>query len=377
MAQPGKKIRILVIFLLFVVYFFIAARPIPRETILAPLWLSSLESDAPVSIGVTDNPQERLVPFSLGSRFGYVDSSGNFALKKMKAGDIYYNENQWTEYGARPAAIEIKNIAEEAMVSIENPGGYPILLDNRVFILGSEQNSLSEIGAAGNILWTYEFGAPLTCIDAAAGLVLTGSIDGIIEIINSSGKRIFYFEPGGSRYSAIFGCALSRDGLRLGIVCGIDQQRFLLFERYGNEGDYKIVYHEFTGDGFRRPVHVLFIDQDQRVVFERPGGIGSYSIKSRQTIHIPLSGEIAAIDESGDKGFFFLITSRSPNQKELIGIKFPQERFITLSGNGRDSHNAIFLKAPFKSDDVCLGRNGSMVIAGGGTTLISFALEEK
>lgn len=377
MAQQTKKIQIVIVLLLFIVYFIAAARPVPREAVLAPMWISSLESDKPVLLGGPEGSSGKLLAFSLGSRFGYVDESGNFAINKIKSGNIALSGNQWTEYGAEPARIEIKNVSEETAVNIEDPRGYPILLDDRVFILGSEQNVLSEIGDDGAVLWTYEFGAPLTCIDVAAGLVLTGSIDGIIEILDSQGKRIFYFEPGGSRYAVIYGCALSRSGSRLGIISGFDQQRFMMLERYGGDGDYKVIYHEFLDSGFRRPVRISFTDEDRRLVFERTEGIGCYNIKSRQMIRIPLEGGITAIDDSGDQGFLFLISSRSPQRKELIGIRFPQERLAPFLKSSRDMRDIIFLKASFKSNDVFLGRNGSMLIAGGGTTLISFDLEEK
>jgi hypothetical protein len=230
-------------------------------------------------------------------------------------------------------------------------------------------------------MWTYEFGAPLTCIDAAAGIVLTGSIDGIVEILDSNGKRIFNFEPGGSRYAVILGCVLSRNGSRLGIISGIDQQRFLLLERYGSSGgEYKVVYHEFLDSGFRRPVRISFVDEDRRVVYEYSRGIGCYTIKSRQGIRIPLDGEITAIDDSGGNGFLFLITSHSsPSspRKELIGVKFPPERWPHFLFSARDTQDMIFMNASFKSDNVFLKRTGSSLITGGGTALISFNLEEK
>jgi len=395
MAQQKKKIRAVIIFLLFIIYFLIAARPIPLETVLVPRWISSLtansllttggsqpedspsESGAPVSLSGAVQTSGQLLPFTLGNRFGYVYPSGQFAINRLKTRDIYLSEKMWAEYDAEPENIEIKNITENTIINIGNARGYPILLDNRVFIIGSEQNALSEIGEDGRPLWTYEFGAPLTCIDAAAGLVLTGSIDGIIEILNSEGKRVFYFEPGGSIYTVICGCAISGNGSRFGIICGVDEQRFLLFESYGSaDGEYKVIYHESLGSGFRRSVRILFADEDRRIIYERAGGIGCYNIRSRYGINIPLDGEIAAIDSSGDQGIFFLITSRSAQRRELIGIKFPQERwsFSRFRGDARDT---VFLRAEFKSDDVFLGRTGSMLVAGGGTTLISFDLEER
>ncbi|MDR0487492.1 MAG: WD40 repeat domain-containing protein [Treponema sp.] len=378
MAQERKKLRIVIVFFLFVVYFVIAARPIPREVVLTPVWISSPETEQLIPINSMEQASPHMFPFTLGNRFGYVDSDGNFLINKIKTGDIYLSKNQWTEYEAEPAILEIKNAYEETAITIENPGGYPVLLDDRVFILGSEQNSLSEIDAGGSVLWTYDFAAPITCIDAAAGLVLTGSLDGVMEIIDSNGKRIFFFEPGGSRYAVILGCAISRDGLLAGIVSGIENQRFLMFERYNSmSSEYKVVHHEFMETSLRRPVHISFIDQDRRVVFENAEGIGCYEIKFRQTMQIPLDGEIAVIDSSGDQGLFFLICSYPDDRKELIGVKFPQDSWIPFSGFGWDIQNKVFLKAPFKSERFFLGRTGQTLVAGGGTALVSFELENK
>jgi len=389
LAQKKNTIKVLIIILIFIIYFLAAARPVPRETVLAQNWIKSLTTNSQASsmqnentstdgVNKTDVPvlSGELFPFTLGSRFGYVDSQGQFAINRSMVNDICLGPNKWTEYGAEPANIVINNILTDTKINIENTRGYPILLDDRIFILGSDQNSLSQIDEDGNVLWTYEFGAPLTCIDAASGLVLTGSLDGAVEVFNEKGERVYYFEPGGSRYSVILGCAVSKDGSYIGIVCGIDQQRFLLFERFGSAGgEYKVIYHEFLGSGFRRPVYILFINDDRRIVFERAGGIGCYTIKSRHKLFIPLDGRIAAVDGSGDHGIFFLITSHPGQEKKLIGIKFPQEGLLGFLENTESE--SVFLKASFKSDDVFLGRRSSTLVTGGGAALISFSLEEK
>ena len=386
MVLKKKSIRFIIIVIFFIVYFLAAARPIPREIILAPEWISTLET-ANTNIDLQENDSSEnepdktpvwsddLLPFVLGSRFGFVDSSGNFAVNRIKTHDIYISRTMWTEYGAEPENIAVNNILKGTEINISNAGGYPVFLDDRIFIFGSDQNSLSAINDSGNIEWTYDFGAPLTAIDAAAGLIVTGSLDGVMEVFNSSGERIFIFEPGGSRYSVILGIAISRNGMYIGIICGIDQQRFLLLEKTGNNGDYMVVYHEFLETGFRRPVRVLFTDDDLRVIYERTGGIGCYNIKTRRAVIIPLEGEIAAIDESGGDGILFLITSHADKQKKLVGIRFPQDRFYEFPGNGEQ--NSVYMNASFKSDDVFLRRSGSMLVIGGGTKLISFNLGEK
>jgi hypothetical protein len=336
-AKDRKKFWFIAGSVCFILYFFIAARPIPPETVLVPRWLSSLESGHPVFLGdsspagtpppvMLSSDQERgdlgtLFPFTLGNRFGYVSSNGRFSINRIKKGEIYLSEDLWSEYEAEPASIEIRDSRNNAEMSIEDPRGYPCFLDGRIFLIGEEQNRLSEIDPNGNTLWSYEFAAPLTCIDAGAGLVLTGSIDGVVEVLDREGKRVFYFEPGGSRYAVILGCAISRDGSRLGIISGIDDQRFLLLERFGSGsavggstaggGEYKVIYHEFLENGFRRPVHITFIEQDQWLVFEREGGIGVYELRTRQGTKIALDGEITAIDQAGGQGLFFFINSHS------------------------------------------------------------------
>lgn len=378
MAQEKKKYWVITGLLLFIVYFFAAARPIPRETILSPRWLSSLDSDYPVYIGenfagseseeiektADQEPAGPLIPFYLGDRFGYVDAQGFFFMNQIKKSSLSLAENYWTEYGAEPERLEVFNPRGGLVTVIEKSRSYPLFLDNRIFLVGNEQNTLSALDDAGNILWTYDFAAPLTCVDAAGGIVLAGSLDGVVEVLDNQGKRLFSFEPGGSRLSVILGCAVSGDGARLGIISGIDDQRFLLLERFGGTtaGEYKVVYHEFLEDGFRRGVYISFIEQDSHVVFERQGGLGIYKISARRSSKISLEGEIDAIDNSGGGGLLFVISSPREGQKKLI----------TLRLTGR-----IIMEAPFKSETAFLSRSGSRIYTGGGMTLASFELERR
>jgi hypothetical protein len=356
---------------LFVVYIFIAARPIPRETIIVPQWLSSLESGYTVYLGSHETEADQRLPFTLGNRFGYVDSTGRLPVNRVKTRNLFLSAPYWAEYGETPEEIQLLDTSGEPALTIQG-GGYPLYLDGRLFIIGQEMNSLSALDEKGAILWTYDFAAPLTCIDAAAGFVLTGSLDGAVEMLDSQGKRFFFFEPGGSRLAVILGCSLSRDGNRLGVISGIDDQRFLLLERYGDPaiGDFRVIYHEFLEDGFSRPVHISFIDNDCRIAFERQDGVGIYDLRNRVNRTLPLDGRIIAMDsgEAAQKtgevreGIFFVITSRNGQQNKLVGIKLP---------------GTIVLEAPFRSNDVFLSRAGSRIYLGGGSTLAAFELGKR
>ena len=360
----AKKIRWYIPGLLvFIVFVFITPAPIPEETVLKPVWISSLESNNPIAFG--NDPEGKddgtLLPFTLGDRFGYVGENGSFVINRIKNGYISMSEDHWAEYGPTPALIQVMNPLDEPVFSIDAPKGYPLFLDSRFFIVGSEQNFISAHNDRGETLWTYDFSAPITSIDAAGRYLLAGTLDGEVILLNSSGVPAFApFEPGGSRLSIILGCAISQDASRLALVSGIGEQRFLYLERSGDT--YKVIYHEFLGSGFRRPVYIRFIDNDSKIVFEREGGLGIYSIGGRGSVRVGMEGEIAALDDSGGDGFLFVITSQGPNEKRLISIRYP---------------GIIVNQAPFKSGSVFLIRRDKRLYLGGDFSMASFELERK
>jgi len=364
-VKENRKIWFIAGFVLFTAYFFIAARPIPVETVLIPCWLNSIETGTPTYLGGSPDsiPSPQRIPFDLGSRFGYISRNGLLSINQIKKANVSLSAERWAEYEAEPGRIAIHDNDGEPVTVIENPRGYPFFLDGRTFLIGGDQTAISAIDEAGGTSWTYEFPSPLTCVDSATGLVLVGSLDGVVGLLDNRGKQVFSFEPGGSRYSVILGCAISRDGSRLALISGIDDQRFLILERFGaSASDYKVVYHEFLDDGFRRPVHITFVENDRWVVFERRGGLGFYDIHSRKSGKVELDGELCAIDNSGGQEMIFAVISHSGNDKELIGIRLP----------GR-----VIIESPFKSEEAFLGRMDSRLILGGGQTLVSFDLEKR
>jgi len=356
----------------FVIYIFAAPRTIPVETVLKPRWITSLESNYPVSFqDISPDEKETLLPFTLGNRFGYLSDDGKFAINQIRDGYISISEHSWAEYEALPSSIKVMDPNSEEIFTVENPKGYPLFLDNRNFIVGNEQNSITALSPTGEELWTHDFPALLTCIDAAGGYLLAGTLDGAVELLDFAGNMVFTpFEPGGSRFSVILGCAISQDASRLALVSGVEKQRFLLLERSKTENSrtasstdtYKVAYHEFLSDGFRRPVHVKFINNDAEIAFEREEGLGIYSIGSRTSAKVNLNGEIMVLDDSGEDGFLFLITSQGQNDKRLIAIRYP---------------GLIVNDAPFKSRNAFLARRQNRIYLGGDLLMASFEMEKK
>jgi hypothetical protein len=268
--------------------------------------------------------------------------------------------------------VRVLNSRNEPILDIEDINGYPLLLDNRIFVVGSEQNSLTALGPKAEKLWTHDFPAPITCIDAAGGYLLAGTLDGAVVLLNSSGTTVFPpFEPGGSRLSVILGCAISHDASRLAIISGIDNQRFLLMERADLESrsgrgaamdTYKVVYHEFLSTGYRKPVNIAFIDNGKKIVFEREGGLGIYDIDSRSSVSLKLDGEIAALDTSGGDRYLFVIISQGMKQKRFIAVRYP---------------GSVVIDTPFSSENTFFARRKNRIYLGSDVSMVSLELENK
>jgi hypothetical protein len=358
MAKKKKRVWIPIVVFLFVLYIFLAAQPVQLETVLESQWLASIETDRE-STGIGKNGGI-LTSFVLNNRFGYIDESGDVLLSKAKQGYISLSDSRWAEYEGIPEEIEIISPFQELLFSLANPEGYPLFLDDKNFIMGKDQNSVSNIDENGNIIWSYDFDAPITCLDAKANLVFAGLLNGTIVLLDNRGNHLFSFDALGSRVSIITACKISSDGMKLAVVSGLDEQRFLLFEQYADS--YRVTYHEYTGEGFRRPVHLSFIDNDRRVSFEKEGGIGIYDMEARQSSFVPLEGRVYAMDDKGIDDVFFVIMSLADNKKNLVSIRYP---------------GTVMGKAPFKTESVFMSRNDSSLIIGGGDTLISFALKKR
>jgi len=357
MAKEKRKYWWVLALLFFVTYFFVAARPVTEETILIPRWITPLDMSYPISLGDFP-PVAGLMPFSLGPRFGFVGNDGNFSINQIAEGYVSISERFWAEYMANPYYIRVMSPVNEIVLDIENPRGYPLFLDDRIFIIASEQNSITAIGTNGQELWHHDFRAPITSIDAAGGRVLAGTLDGTIELLDFQGRPVIApFEPGGSRLQVIFGVAISSDASRLAVISGIDDQRFLLLEQAGDI--FRVVHHEFLGSGFRRPVHINFVDNDRKVVFEREGGLGIFNIASRTSINLPLEGEIKVLDDSGEYPYLFLITYQEQNQMRFVTIRYP---------------GVIIIDAPFESSAAFFARRDRRLYLAGDVTMASFEL---
>jgi hypothetical protein len=360
-AAKKRLIQIALGLLVFLGYALLAASPVPEEIVLEKGWIRSFES---VYAEPGAGKDTELFPFEISRpdtiRFGYFSREGMFTINRVTQNNLSLSDDRFAEYEARPHRLEVKNTADETTARFENTNGYPLFLNDTVYLAHFEQNAVSKITESGEVMWTYSFASPITCVAGAQGRLLLGTLDGTVELLDETGTRVFFFETGGSRITCIYGVAISRDLSHIAVISGVDDQRFLLFEQ--SAGSYRVTYHEFIGDGKRRPARIHFVDGDTRLAFERDDGLGLYEIKSRTSYRVPLDGEITVIDTEGGSGLLFLVTRGAENRRFLIGVKYP---------------SSVIMKTPFQSGAVFLRRAGDELFVGSDRNLASFSLAGK
>ncbi|GMO43661.1 MAG: hypothetical protein Ta2B_24280 [Termitinemataceae bacterium] len=352
-----RKYRIFIVIAVFIVYTLIAAEPIPVETVLSMRWIKSLESTFP------QNPEsslQSLIPYKLGSRFGYVSDTGSFAINQIIKNDISFSQDLFAEYSGIDEKIDVKNPLNEIIFTMNDMHAYPFFIADRIFIVHKEQSAVSELNKNGEILWSYFFSSILTCADAQADFFLCGTLDGTLFLIGKNGNLVYSYEPSGSRIQGIYGCAISKDGTKFAVISGIDEQRFVFFEDAA--GSWRIRSHEFLGEGFRQPVFITFTDSGKRVAYERKGAVGIYEIESRNFFSVPVKDKIEYICSSDDEDLLFLINRGQARQKTFSVIKYPQ---------------ILIIDAPYTNKDSFLAVNGKTIFLGGDNNLSMFSIDSR
>jgi hypothetical protein len=354
MVKLKAKYRYVLWVLAFIFYAFLAARPVPEETVFVSKWLKSLASSFPEKFVL---PGAEYIPFCFGGHYGYVSLDGAFTINQEKKSYIEQSPGLFAEFSGQDEKIAVRDFSGKQLFMLEDKRGYPFFRGERIFVIHSEQNSISEVNFDNDTLWTYDFASPVTCADVSGGFLLIGELDGSIELLDRNGKRVYFTEPSGSRVPVIYGCAIAKSGTKFAVISGLDRQRFLVVEQVGDV--WRITHHEFLGYGFNRPVHIKFVDDERRVVYERQEGLGIYNMASRSSEIVSFDGQIVQIDDFGEDDMFFLVVSESAVRKKLIAIRYPA---------------GIVISAPFSSQDSFLKRKGNLFFVGGGNKLSAFEI---
>lgn len=266
--------------------------------------------------------------FFLNGSLGYLDD--NWRVVSLAPDGLNYSGSDYyyTAYGPDTETFPVY-LPSQVQISTINGAGTPLIFGRRLYIADYASGRLKAFSAAGQELWRYDIGAPITAFDSTEKLSIVGGIDGAVTILNREGRSVTDYRPGGSRIEAIYGAGLSSNGRYAAIVSGLDPQRFVLLKK--GDKDYMPIYHKSLAKEYRRTVRIAFSPDERFVFYEGPGQLFVYDIHRKQERSISYEGEIIAFESNIFAGFAGFL-ARNENQTSVYIISQDGSYPLLLSG---------------------------------------------
>jgi hypothetical protein len=365
MEETGKKwLAIVSIAFACIIYFFLCAVPLPKELVLEPRWSTNLPvPGAPSATGSDLGATQPLIPFTLGSSFGYFSPQGKVAFSAAMPFGLAISEAGYVAYDQIPTSLSLRSpLGIETAKTSE--AGYPFYSGKRLFIMRPGQNSVAELGNDGRVLWQRDFPSLITAFSSSDDLAVFGLMDGSLVGLGKNGSELLSFAPGGSRIAGIYGCAVSPDGQMVAAISGLDKQRLIVLER--RTSAYRVTYHRWLDSDFRRPVSMGFTEDGRYLAYERPDGFGIYSCEARSEARV------------------------ATKALKRLGLSIPDRNMlIALEGGGEDKtllcaspKGKRIFSASFSAVDGFLAQQGDalflgMAQTGGASELVRLDLKEE
>ncbi|MGL1894336.1 MAG: hypothetical protein OCD02_22080 [Spirochaetaceae bacterium] len=271
----SDKKNIILAALVFILFFLLF--PLKLQNNLSYFSDESIE----LSGTLTSLPGEK-IPYIFGDRAGYFSTD----LKNAWGIDIHDGvtllDDGYINYKRSEKTLNYTNLKGIAKYKIEDDG-YPFSINNRLFILGRDRKSISEI-VYGEIRWTKNFNYIITTVDANEKDLVIGFMKGEFVVLDETGDLFFEYEVGGSRVSVIYSTSISTDGNCIAIVSGLDPQRFILYQR--KELEFKPIFSMNLKDEVRRSPKLFITSNDNNIFIEGSDGfyVVDYSTKESSFI---------------------------------------------------------------------------------------------
>lgn len=309
-------------FVFVILYLFLAISPLEDEILFDPNWTVDVSAYNENIVQEKENlseivfAQER-IPFLSKEKFGFIDINGNILFQRDYPENNYVaiSSRSWSEYVYGSSYLKIFNADNQQLGQI-NETGYPCILNDDFFLFYPGGSSVGSYTLEGSLLWKHESYLPITSFSASAAGSLVGYADGkVLYLQKDTGKKIFDFYPGGSNYQIIFGTALSSSGNYMGVLSGLDRQRFVLAKIHN--GQIKTVFHQYLEKEIKQQTLVYFSEQEDFVYFNCGEGLGIVDLSDYTGKVVPFSGDIIQVKEFTEEQLIALLIERN-NQFEVV-----------------------------------------------------------
>jgi len=305
----SRRIYFVFLGLLLVAYVVLFPRQTGKELVVTQKWVTALPSllppsdsaaaVAPKAILASGNlsqlspyinasaPTGALHAFRLGNLFGYIDDSGVVHYFGQSRYGLALGSRSFINYPQVPRGLLVENVDGKAVANIDQ-NGYPMYLQDHLFVLGSQGDEITSFDASGKPLWSKQMGGLITSADYADGLTVVGLLSGELDVFGENGARVFQAASGTATMPVILGTSIARSGDRLAVVSGVAPQIATVYARVN--GRFIPVDTRRLATDFRRPVLVQCIDNSPVSVLEASNGVDVVNAIAHTSYHVELPG---------------------------------------------------------------------------------------
>lgn len=331
--RPRPLMLVILICLVGFVVFLAFPEPLAAEISMEPQWYMHFSN--PVISDQAD--PSTAYAFRSKGHFGYFYSDASFLRLNSLQGGAALSDSAWLSWNAGDTSGPVL-ISREGQTLAALPAGHvPFFHDSSLFSLSPDFLELQRYDESGKFLWSYVLPAHVSAFDHGSSLTAVGMLDGSIEVIDANGRHALRFLPGGSRLEAIFGLAVSDDGMYLACLSGLDPQRLVVLGK--GEGGYRVVSHRYLETSFRTPSSVAILEADPYVLYRDAGGIGVSALDGSFSGLLPADAETFTVHRAHHHGLYYIV-ARQGASAELLSFKPPAR----LLGRTALPEGAVFVR---------------------------------
>jgi hypothetical protein len=222
----------------------------------------------------TQGDNTNLNSFQLSGYLGYIDSNFSLRSRLLVNDRVAHSNHAYVLYESTNNQNQIFANTTQPLGEITNQG-VPILIEKDLYFVDSPAGILERHSIDGELLWSYDVGTFISAFDASDQLVVIGDLSGNITVLDHLGQFVGRYNAPGSKHDSIYGLKVSPSSNYIGVVGGLNPQRFILFRR-GINGFTPIAHEKM--DELRRNVAIFFDQNDKFVYYEGKNKIFIFQI---------------------------------------------------------------------------------------------------
>ena len=316
-------------------YILLSTRPVRAPLLLRPLGLFPFPANGVLN-GFSDEVPQDGRSGNKGSQnggdashhafvgqntYGYFDDLGRFLYvghqtDQIVSGGFALDDHFLLQSDHKNGGVWLSNIDDQFSVFVP-VNGIPYISENRIFLLRNDQMGVAEMNPTGNLRWSREFNSVLTSIAVAKNLALFGFLDGSVQLDDTNGRTVFTLPSHAvdvqSKYSGVYGSAISLQGERFALLYGLQPQYLLVFEKKAD--GYRLVHKRKLAQGKKDSQFMLFDETGTSLLAVTAEGLLCFDAKRNQSVVLRQGESIASTASvsakfvrMGDKAFAGLIS---------------------------------------------------------------------